>query len=177
MLSAVRSFRVRYQSVSFVAKTTLKMQLGPTQSFKTPSEGSYVISAGPSGGSKVRLSLQGRSRPGLGGSLQSSLHLACRPRFMLFGRFFDLVSIRKLSGMAGRHRSRPLGVDSGPGEGGSEGVWWAPEQIYPMLCTSASGPELGHPGRVSAGFLSEKHQICPPAGRRPARVPILMPFR
>ena len=36
--------------------------------------------------------------------------------------FFDFVSIRELFGMAGRPRSRPLGVDSGPGEGGLEGV-------------------------------------------------------
>ena len=41
--------------------------------------------------------------------------------------FFDFVSIRELFGMAGRPRSRPLGVDSGPGEGGSEGVRGAPE--------------------------------------------------
>ncbi len=40
--------------------------------------------------------------------------------------FFEISSIWKLCGMAGRARPRPLEVDSGPGDGGSEGVRGAP---------------------------------------------------
>ncbi len=40
---------------------------------------------------------------------------------------FYFVSIPELFGMAGGPRSRRLGVDSGPGRGGSEGVRGAPE--------------------------------------------------
>ncbi len=39
--------------------------------------------------------------------------------------------------------------------------------MYPMFCNSASGPGLGLPGRMSAGFLSEKpHNQA--SGRRAA---------
>ncbi len=60
----------------------------------------------------------------------------------LYWSFFDFVSIRELFGMAGGPRSRPSGVDSGPGEGGSEGVRGAPapyktKQIY-------SHPDVHH---------------------------------
>jgi hypothetical protein len=41
-----------------------------------------------------------------------------------------------------------------------------------MLRNSASGPEIGLPGRISAGFYSGKHQS--PGGRRPAGGLILM---
>ncbi len=44
-----------------------------------------------------------------------------------YGSFLDVVSIRELFGMAGRPRSRPLGVDSGPREAGPEGVRGAPK--------------------------------------------------
>ncbi len=37
---------------------------------------------------------------------------------------------------------------------------------YHMLCNSASGPEIGLPSRISAGFYSRKLQNRPPAGRR-----------
>ncbi len=39
--------------------------------------------------------------------------------------------------------------------------------MHPMVRNSASGPEIGFPGR-SAGFQSGKPQIGPSAGRRPA---------
>ncbi len=31
---------------------------------------------------------------------------------------------------------------------------WGSHWVYSMLCTSASGPEIGLPGRISAGFKS-----------------------
>ncbi len=44
----------------------------------------------------------------------------------VFLSFFDFVSVLALFGMAGRACSRPRGVDSGPGDAGSEGVRGAP---------------------------------------------------
>ncbi len=46
-----------------------------------------------------------------------------------------------------------------------------------MLRNNASEPEIGLPGRISAGLQSEKHHNRPPAGRRPAGGPISRLFR
>ncbi len=61
---------------------------------------------------------------------------------------------------------------------------------YPMLHNSASGPEVGLPGRISAGFESGPHQNSPigrpnagwradfeafPISRNPVRKPDLRP--
>jgi hypothetical protein len=70
---------------------------------------------------------------------------------------------------------------SGPGGGsglsfslGDGGFWTGsgPDAVgeYPMLRNSAPGPEIGLPGRMSAGFLTGKHQHRhsgrPKSGRR-----------
>ncbi len=48
--------------------------------------------------------------------------------FLFFSSsFFDFLPIRELFGMAARPRSRPLGVDQGPGRGCPEGVPGAPK--------------------------------------------------
>ncbi len=48
----------------------------------------------------------------------------------LYWLFFDFVSIRELFGMAERPRSRPMGVDSGPGEGGFGGGPGGSQTLY-----------------------------------------------
>ncbi len=65
-----------------------------------------------------------------GGILKSSHPYKCwmfGVFLYLYWSFFNFVSIRELFGMAGKPRSRPLGVESGPGWRGSEGVRGAPE--------------------------------------------------
>ncbi len=47
----------------------------------------------------------------------------------LYWLYVDVVSIRVLFGMAGRPLSRPLGVDSGPGEDGPEEAWGPPNPL------------------------------------------------
>jgi hypothetical protein len=54
--------------------------------------------------------------------------------------FFDFASIRELIGMAGRPRSRPLGVDPGPGGGGSEGIRGPPNPIEPYVLSAIQTP-------------------------------------
>ncbi len=49
-----------------------------------------------------------------------------------------------------------------------------PSEKYLMLCNTASSPEIGFPERISAGFYNwESFKIGPPAGQKPAGVPIL----
>ncbi len=57
----------------------------------------------------------------------------------LYWTFFDFVSIRELFGMSGGPRSRPWGVDCGPGEGCSEGVRGA----HPYKGNTTVSPGLG----------------------------------
>ncbi len=52
--------------------------------------------------------------------------------------FFDFASSRGLLRMAGRPCSPLLGVDSGPGEGGSEGVRGAPEPNFASFAGNRS---------------------------------------
>ncbi len=64
-----------------------------------------------------------------------------------------------LFGMAGRPRSRPLGVDSGPGQGGSEGVPGAPEPYTNII--SSSRPDARHElvpniGLVEQGYVAKR---------------------
>ncbi len=65
------------------------------------------------------------------------VYLTCRSKFPCYWYFFDALSIWRLFGIVGRTRSLPLGVDSWPGEGDSEGVWGGPEPDTQICCFTA----------------------------------------
>jgi hypothetical protein len=79
------------------------------------------------------------------------------------------ILLRSGSWMTGRPRSRPLGVDSGPGEGGSVGVRGAPE-IYTQY-SFYSRPDVHHvylgPGCVRVAGLSSVPGPWGPGPNRP----------
>ncbi len=72
---------------------------------------------------------EGNSNLGPGGDGIRLFDLDVWRIFVFYWSFVDFVSIRELFGMAGGPRSRPLGVDSGPGGGGSEEVG-GPRTLY-----------------------------------------------
>ncbi len=66
----------------------------------------------------------------------------------------------ELVGIRGRGLSRAF-VALAPLRSGCSGI-----SVYFMLRNSASGPEIGLPGRILAGLLPRKYQNRPSCGRR-----------